>query len=148
MESVNSILSNEDDCKTYSSFGPEAKLKNFLENVPPPPQNEDCTDEVIEDNCKKLTNALEQQLSELEKHVSESKRKQSKTSQLKVMLRSPAEKMGKFLKSPFKKQQKEAAATEVKSESTNPFEGEEQEEIAALIQECEAQWIIWPLPLA
>ena len=67
VDSINSILS-EESCKTYSSNEVNTALENFLENVPPPPPAEQKQDIAI------LTNALEKQLSEIEKTVSEKRK--------------------------------------------------------------------------
>jgi len=85
VDSVNSILSDEGSCKTYSSLSTARRSRDFddfqinreessakkllLENVPPPPKSQP-------PRIDELTSALEKQLSEIEKHVLE-KRKQT-----------------------------------------------------------------------
>merc|ERR1712008_517457 len=85
VDSVNSILSDEGSCKTYSSLSTARRSRDFdelqinreessakkllLENVPPPPKSQP-------PRIDELTSALEKQLSEIERHVVE-KRKQT-----------------------------------------------------------------------
>ena len=82
IDSVNSLLSEEGSCQTYSSISTNKTdealktLTHMLDNVPPPGSAPNVQDsliqvkkEPIDETCKQLTTALEHQLHEIEKQV-------------------------------------------------------------------------------
>lgn len=102
IESVNSLLSEEGSCQTYSSISTNKTdeafktLTHLLDNVNPPPASPPGLSELsaglspdnlmikketsassIDDSCKELTSALEHQLHEIEKQVKHKQQRQN-----------------------------------------------------------------------